>query len=1273
VPEPGQQMMSLRSQQGWRGITTNTQADLGDRRFSLMENVYISPDGSELRMFPGYKTVYCFNGGRAAIQGGSFPVTGTGFWKDVNDFNFPVSAAVSNNYKQYETGYTRQLKVYAEPLHLHCFKFVRNRLCLIGESAPRKEPILNSGVTTYITITAWSGANPCVLTCSANPLVDAGGFVNAVAIEAVVLLTGAALPTALRDRVHRVKTVAGNQITLWTDNTGGGGSGTAAIDLVRWGTAWAAGTYPQVKYDPSAIDDPQALTAWWSLERPNVDSLVTDCFPSYVANRVRDCGDAGTRMTEGSNLFLGRGNPGVNQGGGGVAGLVFTSTSGVPLFFHDTADYWVGWVAYVTNGTVSAVGTVVDNTTGVGFTVTVDSWRGGAPAGAGWTLTLVNVPFSRRRPRELPFRVNPDLAGSRVLLGAPGYGCTFQVPCVLPNDPNIVSANVGLQYRANDIFDRPRSNGVPKAEMYTDRNLGVGSAHLYATGTAGRPTARYEFTNGQTFKFWVSYRDDATGEVGLLSEPLTITIPAAARGVRLIVKHPGYVLAETMALTVLVWRSLAGGDSPFLVGALPLNTHAYPAAAPPFPELTLSDVSVKYGVEPVSTLNTPVLTYEPRRKHFQLDVPFCTSAELEAADVPTNIEQMPAGAGCVRTVRGYTFYGNRIGNAGSDLELFKSKLTTRYEGLSASINTAYGDVNRVTIRDALLNYGTTEHLDGPWLCGNASFSSAYSGINTMIGGVQVFPFPTVAVGLESVTNVKTDNSSSFAWTVTERSSQAWQNYIVEDTGIIPGTGADSANFAWGGTGLFPTMKGVDAYMELPRGAFQWSLVGNPWATPATQIGYVDAEGAEEVEGIGSLGGGVIFATRSNTYYQTFVNEPRSLPDVATDEFGCIAANSMVEYDGGTAWLSERGPVAMSGGVVGYVGRDLERWFAGRGARFKRDSRGLMRHAWASHDNDRGLVYFGMFADRNKGTANQVRVVYHGVSYTWDDAPDEARSRFPCDEVLVWNYRQGAFTLWVPMPGLEVFAMERTVDAAGANRMLFIAADFNIYALDDLYNDVNKDPITAPVTAVAGTTSAPVLTVGGTLANDIAARNTGENFIRIGMNVIVTRGSSATTVGIGTVTAFTSNTVTLALEEPSQLRVGDQIGIGVRRALIETNFIAPTMTEMGRELRSLHCRYSLASLWTGGGLGVPQPAAIRVKAYPTRRPDTVDNLDTLGDTTLTRIENTGLSYKSLGASITDEWGPITRLTSGIAKSDTVKIGIDLVGGAQVRVADLIVEV
>jgi hypothetical protein len=1275
MPQPGQQMMSLRSQQGWRGFTTNTQADLGDRRFSAMENMYISADGSELRMAPGWKTVYYFNGGRAARQGASYQVTGTGFWKDVNDLNYPVSAAVTNNYQQYETGFTKQMKVYAEPTHLHAFKFVRGRFCLIGESAARKEPIYDAGSTTYVTVTAWSSATECVLTTSANYLTDTGGLTNAIDVESIILLSGTGLPSVLQNKAHRVVArPAANQITIATDTTGNGGSGTASIDLIRWGNAFAAGAYPISIDSDDATDDPQALTVWWSLDKPDVNNLHRDalhgiggastCFPSYVANRMRDSGDSAARMTEGVSIFPGRGAGAIAQGAGGVAALVFTSTAGVPIVQQDITNFWSGWIAIIDGAFGRRYGVIATNTIGAGFTVTVTAWLGGAaPAGA-CTLSFAAVPFTRRRPKSLPFRVNPDLAGSRVLIGAPGYGCVFQAPVVLPNDPNILSANVGLQYRANDLLDRPRSLGVPKGEMFVDRDATATSSHFYVTtGGAGlRPDARYQFTNGSAFTFWVSYRDDATGEIGLLSEPVTLTIPAALRGVRLFVKHPGYVMAETAALTVMVWRSAAGATQPYLVGTLPLNGHVYPQTAPPFGERLLSIVSVKYGIEPPTTMSG---SYSARHMLFQIDVPFQSDAELQANDVPTGIEQMPAGAGCVRTVRGFTFFGNRIGNAGSELELFTAPATSRYDGLPAVASGPYTNASYMTVRDSQVDQKSTSLKDGPWLCGSASIPSGYAGIGARLGGVQFWPFPSFAMKLDFVTNNKTDNSSSLTW----KDTQNWQKWIVQDSTIVPGTGADSVNYAWGNGVGASNKEGVTGYLELPRGTFQWSLVGNPWATPATQIGYVDAEGAEEVQGIGALGGGVIFSTNSNTYYQTFVTEPRSLPDTATDEFGCIAANSMVEFDGGTCWLSERGPVAMMGGGVTYIGRDLEKWFVGRSARYKRDSRGLMRHSWACHDNDRGLVYFGMFADRN-GT---VTVTDKGTVYTWATASDQIRSRFPCDEILVWNYRQNAFSVWVPPQGLEYLWMERTVDADGANRILFLAADKNVYAYDDLYNDTNKDPISGTVTVVAGTTAVPVLTITATLSSDIIARDAGENFVRNGMNVIVTRGSQATCVGTGVVASFTANTVTVTMDEAVQLRTGDLVTIGVKRAAITTNFFSPTMTEMGRELASVHARYSLSSLFTIGAGGTPQPAAISITARPTRRPDSVDSLGQLGTSSLTRMESYGINYRSLGSSIIDEWAPITRLTSGKVASDAIKLEVRLIGGAQVRIADLLVEV
>ena len=40
--------------------------------------------------------------------------------------------------------------------------------------------------------------------------------------------------------------------------------------------------------------------------------------------------------------------------------------------------------------------------------------------------------LSRRKQRSLPYRVVPHIAGNRAIVAAPGYGCVFQVPAILP-------------------------------------------------------------------------------------------------------------------------------------------------------------------------------------------------------------------------------------------------------------------------------------------------------------------------------------------------------------------------------------------------------------------------------------------------------------------------------------------------------------------------------------------------------------------------------------------------------------------------------------------------------------------------------------------------------------------------------------------------------------------------------------------------------------------------------------------------------------------------
>jgi hypothetical protein len=168
----------------------------------------------------------------------------------------------------------------------------------------------------------------------------------------------------------------------------------------------------------------------------------------------------------------------------------------------------------------------------------------------------------------------------------------------------------------------------------------------------------------------------------------------------------------------------------------------------------------------------------------------------------------------------------------------------------------------------------------------------------------------------------------------------------------------------------------------------------------------------------------------------------------SNEFGCVAANSMVEFDGGLAWLSERGPVALGAGLQ-HVGADITEDFAGQSGRYARDSQGMMRHSWSVHDAARGLVMWGLLRSDADHT-----IEYEGETIALSDATDEQLSRFPCDEVLIWSYRANAFSHWKPPAGLEVLWMRPLRDSKGVVRTCFLAADNRIYAFDDAWSDTN---------------------------------------------------------------------------------------------------------------------------------------------------------------------------------------------------------------------------
>ncbi len=139
------------------------------------------------------------------------------------------------------------------------------------------------------------------------------------------------------------------------------------------------------------------------------------------------------------------------------------------------------------------------------------------------------------------------------------------------------------------------------------------------------------------------------------------------------------------------------------------------------------------------------------------------------------------------------------------------------------------------------------------------------------------------------------------------------------------------------------------------------------------------------------------------------NPGGEIPNLISNEHGCIAANSMVEFDGGCAWLGERGPVAMGNGLQ-FIGLDVQEDFTdGPARRYLYDSRGMMRHSWGCHDASRGLVMWGLITA--EGTQSLSANGGFALEYSGFGSTDQLKSRFPCDEVLIWSYRTSSFSTW----------------------------------------------------------------------------------------------------------------------------------------------------------------------------------------------------------------------------------------------------------------------
>lgn len=854
---------------------------------------------------------------------------------------------------------------------------------------------------------------------------------------------------------------------------------------------------------------------------------------------------------------------------------------------------------------------------------------------------------SRRRRIGIPYRVVPHVASDRLIMAAPGYGCVWQAPVIIPPSFTTTDSFDGIGSLCNDVYDRPRALGLPKAVVWEDPDKAVATSyHIWAAPVPGPGVPDRTFggpaapTRAGTYKFIFAYSDEATGEVGLCSEPIAVTTDAAAgarQGIRFWIYFPGYLMHETLATTINVYRTKRNGNEFFYDRTVPMTM----ASMSGFSATT----TAKYGLIPEAA-TTEFYHHVLYEALYVDDV----TLSKQLNPVPRVLEQMPMGCKAARTIRGFTLFGGALGDSGSRKELIKGSTTFEYGDTAATVaNDIYPHHDEVTF---MFTNSVTPNIAGSydgaesWLfTGARRIPPAYSGQSLV--GKSVVPYPRKRLTLNKQVNTTVSYTAGTPLAYTGRIPDV--RFEVVDT-PIPAT-----------EDIFDaTRRAVTSYLKLPRARIQISEPDTPSVVPATNTTVLANEVDDDIEAIGDAGGQAIICTQAKTYVLGFSQSPiGATPEVARERFGCIAANSMVSFDGGCAWISDRGPVAFMGGAIQWIGQPLLPLFVGESAVYQRDGDGMMRHAWACHDAERNLLYFGVFSNRNAGTSLEVKINYNNSVLGWEGfrgtpSQDLAWSKFPCDEVLVFSYMTGAWSVWKPPQPIQW--MTRGVDKYGVMRVFLLGADRRLYVLDDNWSQMEREPWSFTAAAnetIAGFTSSIAHTPSW-----------------LGLSVTVTRTTDGvkSIVGIATITGETISGVntTVTLSNSITTKVGDSVVIGLRSMRLQTTFINVKKSDTAMS-PAAGISYAMDSRADVGGAG-PYDAFISGRAVTSK---IIDGIPVRGDESLNNDDPQ--NYTWLGGHSVNDPVRDKKVAQGLATGQNHMFDIRIIGSAQVRLQDLFVEV
>lgn len=1182
----------------WRGPAWNGEQGVsteeGNRRdFTLIEGGYVS--GREIRTFPGWKCILNpadgavgADGYKTLVSDSRRPVAGATTQTNVLRERVPFDTEAPTVGAPATIGVVDEEYVWAEPKHVHWIGRVRDRHLILGESGIRVEPIMDLTATHSVIskMTSWerdgSGQAVIVLTPDPGVLFAAGPNTPAVGFP------------------------------FWIG------------DVISDNPADAADAAALSRRAHMVIGVDAAT------RKVTLETLVAAASVGVMSVDVGRC----------------RGN---NSGDFGTTGRMEYGEIGNNSVLDDDSitAYWIEdafnldgdpvqkvYPSYVANRQRD----YGDKSFGAGILTRVEGHR---PAVFATSYPANNRIYGvpRRRTLSAPYRFVPQVAGDRILFAVPGYGCLFQVPCVIPAASSVSLPRVGAAVGYNTPEARPRSLGVPKAILGAPNQTdGTGLVSVRADLLGFAPGA----VSGD-FKIACAYRDEATGEVGQLSEPWEFSRAVGAGNslnISVMVMHPGYALCETMALSIMIYMTKNGENALQHVATVQANDNAALFSGPNVYDVNAS-ASSEYGLDPTTGASASIQMFWI----YPLPAALASTPALYNPDVELpEFRSMPRGASWLKVVRGVRISGGHIGDTGSRQELLSGSGSDMYDGSAGEHN----NPKEFTIRRTTVQGAWREEWG---FVGSRTIPSSYGGCQ--IWGQSLWPFPFEIATLERLVNAHAIGASLIdaapAGSGQLRHHIRWR--ITENPHRWDGQRVESFKNAW---------------LILPRGQIQ---IGEP-GLPSVQLSYglqiVDANKDEETVAGGEFRGVALIMTQQQTYTLSWNQGPAgSFPILASSQFGCIAPNAVVEHDNATLWISDRGPCEFNG-QVGWAGYLLEKWFRGSTARFQRDSRGMMRHSWAHYDESRGLVYIGVLESKS------VAITYQGASKTWDTATDKAKSRFPCDTVLCLSTANGAWSEWKPPAGLEILGMTSALCSDGRSRPAFLAADKRAYVLDDHFGEDNQEPAVCPVTLAGQDTT--TVHIDGVLGSGLyvgtANTNRGGNgsYLRVGMRVCIYDPTTGQLYHDATLASFAS--VTIELDTPGSWPAGSRVAIGCRTMRIETAFVDPKGNS-NATLDAVGLKFQLASRICNG---LPSALALPawVKATIVRQSHQSGRH---GDASRKRESSMHKAAFGDFLGFTEESpiGRTARLNGGRVEGISFQVKLELFGPAQVLLQDMKLEV